>query len=148
MICPVMKREPGPARNTMTGARSVSGSPSCPPALANLNAIADRPDVLALSFGVTYWDYLGWKDSFASPRFTARQMDYAHHNGSNDVGTPQIWINGRSTILGSNRAELDASIAEAAALGPKAEIPSASNASTSPSASGASGPTTTNAYGY
>ncbi len=99
------------------------GCSSCPPALANLNAIADRPDVLALSFGVTYWDYLGWKDSFASPRFTARQVDYAHHNGGNNVGTPQVWINGRSTIIGSNRAELDASIAQVAPLhGPAMKI--------------------------
>ncbi|MBW8893100.1 MAG: DUF1223 domain-containing protein, partial [Burkholderiales bacterium] len=46
------------------------GCSSCPPANANLNAIADRPDVLALSFGVTYWDQLGWKDTFAKPAFT------------------------------------------------------------------------------
>lgn len=92
------------------------GCSDCPPAQANLNAIADRPDVLALSFGVTYWDYLGWKDSFASPRFTARQWDYAHRNGRNEVATPQVWINGRSTIVGSNRPELEASIAEVAPL--------------------------------
>jgi hypothetical protein len=53
------------------------GCSSCPPANANLNAIADRPDVLALSFGVTYWDQLGWKDSFAKPAFTERQKAYA-----------------------------------------------------------------------
>lgn len=44
------------------------GCSSCPPANANVNAIADRPDVLALSFAVTYWDRLGWKDIFGSPR--------------------------------------------------------------------------------
>src|SRR3569623_199607 len=54
------------------------GCSSCPPANANLTAIADRPDVLALSFGVTYWDYLGWKDSFAKPEFTNRQYAYEH----------------------------------------------------------------------
>lgn len=42
------------------------GCSSCPPANANLARLADRPDVLALSFGVTYWDQLGWKDTFAS----------------------------------------------------------------------------------
>lgn len=53
------------------------GCSSCPPANANINAIADRPDLVALSFGVTYWDYLGWpRDSFASPEFTQRQWDY------------------------------------------------------------------------
>ncbi|KAK0360717.1 hypothetical protein LTR94_026218, partial [Friedmanniomyces endolithicus] len=39
------------------------GCSSCPPAIANVNAIADRPDVLALTFAVTYWDRLGWKDT-------------------------------------------------------------------------------------
>ncbi len=87
------------------------GCSSCPPAQDNINAIADRPDVVALSFAVTYWDYLGWKDSFASPRFTARQWDYAHHNARNQVATPQVWVNGRTTILGSDRPELDATIA-------------------------------------
>lgn len=53
------------------------GCSSCPPANAYLNAIADRPDILALSFAVTYWDQLGWKDTFGSPRFTDRQRDYA-----------------------------------------------------------------------
>src|SRR5271167_2385816 len=54
------------------------GCSSCPPANANLATVADRPDVIALSFGVTYWDDLGWKDTFAQAKFTARQWDYAH----------------------------------------------------------------------
>src|SRR4051812_3832477 len=53
------------------------GCSSCPPANANLMALSDRPDLLTLSFGVTYWDQLGWKDTFASPQYTARQWDYA-----------------------------------------------------------------------
>ncbi len=53
------------------------GCSSCPPANANLNLLAQRDNVLALSFAVTYWDQLGWKDTFASPQFTARQWDYA-----------------------------------------------------------------------
>jgi hypothetical protein len=89
------------------------GCSSCPPAQANINAIADRPDVLALSFGVTYWDQLGWKDSFASAAFTDRQWDYARRNGRTNVATPQVWVNGRTTIVGSNRAQLDAAIAGA-----------------------------------
>src|SRR5262245_61810020 len=52
------------------------GCSSCPPANANLTTISDRPGVLALSFGVTYWDYLGWKDSFATPEYTQRQYNY------------------------------------------------------------------------
>ena len=89
------------------------GCSSCPPAAANINAIAGRPDVLALSFGVTYWDNLGWKDTFASPRFTARQWEYAHHAGRGEVGTPQVIVNGNTAIVGSNRQQLDATIARA-----------------------------------
>lgn len=92
------------------------GCSSCPPALANLNAIADRPDVLALSYGVTYWDQLGWKDSFASPQYTARQWDYAHHYGRGEVATPQVWIDGRGSIVGSNTAQFRQSLASAPAL--------------------------------
>jgi hypothetical protein len=90
------------------------GCSSCPPANANLNAIADRPDVLALSFAVTYWDKLGWKDTFGSPRWTARQWDYAHRAGRGEVATPQVIVNGgASAIVGSNRQQLDATIARA-----------------------------------
>ena len=54
------------------------GCSSCPPANANVMAIADRPDVLALSWQVTYWDQLGWKDTFGSPAFTASPTDFNH----------------------------------------------------------------------
>lgn len=53
------------------------GCSSCPPANANLLTVADSPDVLALSFGVTYWDQLGWRDTFAKREFTDRQWAYA-----------------------------------------------------------------------
>ena len=73
------------------------GCSSCPPANANLMAVAGRPDVLklALSFGVTYWDQLGWKDTFASRQNTDRQWDYAHGLGHSNVFTPQVVVNGR-----------------------------------------------------
>ncbi|UVO50806.1 DUF1223 domain-containing protein [Sphingomonas sp. SUN019] len=89
------------------------GCSSCPPANANVNAIATRPDVLALSFAVTYWDQLGWKDTFASPRNTARQWDYARAGGRGNVATPQVIVNGGTAIVGSNRQQLDATIARA-----------------------------------
>ena len=89
------------------------GCSSCPPANANVNALADRPDVLALSFSVTYWDQLGWKDTFGSPRWTARQWDYAHHAKRAQVGTPQVIVNGGATLVGGNRRQLDQVIAKA-----------------------------------
>jgi hypothetical protein len=82
------------------------GCSSWPPANANLMAIADKPDVLALSFGVTYWDSLGWKDTFASPRFTARQWDYAHALKHANVFTPQVIVNGRIDGVGADPNEL------------------------------------------
>jgi hypothetical protein len=87
------------------------GCSSCPPANANLLAIASRPEVLALSWEVTYWDYLGWTDTFGKSSFTARQWDYAHGLGHGEVYTPQIIVNGRTDIVGDSASELQATIA-------------------------------------
>ena len=87
------------------------GCSSCPPANANVMAIAERPDILALSFGVTYWDQLGWKDTFASPAYTARQWDYAHGLHHSNVFTPQLVVNGRRDGVGIDPGELRGLIA-------------------------------------
>jgi hypothetical protein len=71
------------------------GCSSCPPAAANVTAVSNRPDVLALSFAVDYWDRLGWKDTFSKAAWTARQYAYARAMGSDGVYTPQVVINGR-----------------------------------------------------
>jgi hypothetical protein len=95
------------------------GCSSCPPANANVIALSGRPDLLTLSFGVTYWDELGWKDTFATPQYTARQWDYAHAFGRKEVFTPEVVVNGRADVVGSDRAELEALIArETAKDGP------------------------------
>jgi len=83
------------------------GCSSCPPANATLSVLADRPDILALSFGVTYWDDLGWKDTFASPQFTARQWDYAHGLRHTQVGTPQMVVQGRRDTVGQSVGEVE-----------------------------------------
>ncbi|MBA3896372.1 MAG: DUF1223 domain-containing protein [Sphingomonadaceae bacterium] len=90
------------------------GCSSCPPANASLNAIADRADVLALSFAVTYWDQLGWKDIFGKPAYTGRQWDYAHAGGRSNVATPQMIVDGRVVINGGNLQEDVAAIRQAA----------------------------------
>ncbi|MEO6718038.1 MAG: DUF1223 domain-containing protein [Novosphingobium sp.] len=82
------------------------GCSSCPPANRNVMPLAGRPDVLVLSWQVTYWDYLGWKDSFADPAFTARQHAYARSLGHDGVWTPQVVINGRGDVVGSDRSQL------------------------------------------
>ena len=86
------------------------GCSDCPPANANVMALSDRPDLLTLSFGVTYWDQLGWKDTFASPQYTARQWDYARGLHHSEVYTPQVVVNGKADITGRNRAELESLI--------------------------------------
>ena len=80
------------------------GCSACPPANANLNAVAGQPGVLALSFAVTYWDQLGWKDQFAKPHYTQRQWDYANSSGRGNVATPQVIVNGKAMMTGADRA--------------------------------------------
>lgn len=87
------------------------GCSSCPPAIANVNALADRPDILPLMFAVTYWDQLGWKDTFAAPAYTARQWEYAHAQGRAQVATPQVIVNGRAAVFGGDEAGLRKAIA-------------------------------------
>jgi hypothetical protein len=99
------------------------GCSDCPPANANVMALSDRPDLLALSFGVTYWDQLGWKDTFASPQYTARQWDYARGLHHSTVYTPQVVVNGKAYITGRDRGELESLIRrEANASAPQVEI--------------------------
>ncbi|OYY91959.1 MAG: hypothetical protein B7Y45_00215 [Sphingomonas sp. 28-66-16] len=100
-----------PAHPTVIELYQSQGCSSCPPADAVVNKLADRKDVIALSFAVTYWDDLGWKDSFGSPAFTARQWDYAHAAGRGQVATPQVIVNGRAAVLGSREGELNQAIA-------------------------------------
>ena len=89
------------------------GCSSCPPANANVLAIAGRPDILALSWQVTYWDQLGWKDTFGKPQFTDRQWQYAHAFHRGQVATPEVVVNGRADVVGANRGELDGLIRRA-----------------------------------
>ena len=80
------------------------GCSSCPPANANLNAVAGKKGILALSFAVTYWDQLGWKDGFARPQYTQRQWDYANAGGRGNVATPEVVVNGSSEMTGADKA--------------------------------------------
>jgi len=87
------------------------GCSSCPPANANVGALSERPGVLALSFAVTYWDHLGWRDTFARPEFTARQYDYSHGLGHSNVYTPQVVLNGREDLPGIDGGQLESALA-------------------------------------
>lgn len=87
------------------------GCNSCPRADSYLGELAQRGDVVALAFHVDYWDYLGWNDTLASAANTDRQSDYAAAFGLHSVYTPQVVLNGRAHFKGSNRSEIEASLA-------------------------------------
>lgn len=82
------------------------GCSSCPPADAYLSELAARPDILALSLHVDYWNGLGWRDPFSSAEVTARQRDYVRTLNGRYVYTPQMVINGRAHAVGSDRARV------------------------------------------
>lgn len=86
------------------------GCSSCPPADALLQTYAKRPDVLAITLPVDYWDYLGWKDTLGSPKHSERQRNYARARGDGQVYTPQVVINGTAHAVGSSKAAIDAAL--------------------------------------
>lgn len=92
------------------------GCNSCPPADKFLAELAQRDDVLALSFHVDYWDYLGWKDTFASKANTHRQKAYRDRLMGRYVYTPQIIIDGRAEMQGTDRARVTSEIAKSKTL--------------------------------
>ena len=91
------------------------GCSSCPPADQLIGELAGRPDVIALSLPVDYWDYLGWKDTLAQSAFTARQKAYARARSDRQVYTPQMIVNGIQPCVGSDRARIERSIRTATA---------------------------------
>ncbi|MCC2663469.1 MAG: hypothetical protein K0S35_1391 [Geminicoccaceae bacterium] len=86
------------------------GCNSCPPADALLGELAGRDHVLPLSFHVTYWDRLGWPDSFGLAASTRRQQAYADRLGRRGLYTPQMVIGGRLDAVGSQRHRVLAAI--------------------------------------
>lgn len=82
------------------------GCSSCPPADALLGELAARDDVIALSFHVDYWNYLGWKDPFSSAANTNRQRNYRSAFGLRYIYTPQIVSGGTQQAVGSHRGKV------------------------------------------
>ena len=86
------------------------GCSSCPPAEAYVGELAQRPDVLALSFHVDYWDDLGWRDRFDIPEATPRQRAYARAMSLSSVYTPQVVVDGHEDFVGSDRRSIGQSL--------------------------------------
>jgi hypothetical protein len=82
------------------------GCSSCPPAELYTAELAQRGDVLALTFHVDYWDDLGWRDRFSLPQSTQRQHAYAAALHLRGVFTPQMVIDGRRSFVGNDRAAI------------------------------------------
>ena len=101
--------EPTPVRAVIELFTS-QGCSSCPPADALLKKLSDDPSIITLSMPVDYWDYLGWKDTFATPRNTERQRGYAKARGDGAIYTPQAVINGAVHVNGSSRSDITAAI--------------------------------------
>ncbi|MEO0676595.1 MAG: DUF1223 domain-containing protein [Pseudomonadota bacterium] len=98
------------------------GCSSCPPADEMLGEMAKRDDIIALALHVDYWDYIGWKDEFANPAFTARQKGYARAAGARSVYTPQMIIGGQDHVIGTRPNEVAAHLVNHMAKAPSLEI--------------------------
>jgi hypothetical protein len=87
------------------------GCSSCPPADQLLGRLAEEPAIVAMSLPIDYWDYLGWKDTLASPENTARQHGYARARGDM-VYTPQVVVNGKVPVPGANEQAINQALAD------------------------------------
>jgi hypothetical protein len=88
------------------------GCSSCPPADKVIGDLAKDPSVIALSMPIDYWDYLGWKDTLADSRFSARQKAYSQMRGDRDVYTPQVVVNGATQVIGSDLNQIKTAISD------------------------------------
>jgi hypothetical protein len=94
---------------------TAQGCGVCVEANDRFGQVAEEPGVIALTYAVDYWDYLGWEDTFARPEFAERQRAYRRPLGLRDVSTPQVVINGRRQVAGAQEPALQTAIDEEAA---------------------------------
>jgi hypothetical protein len=90
------------------------GCSSCPPADKLLGELSENGKYLALSFPVDYWDYLGWRDTLADPANSQRQRGYSAARGAHEVFTPQVVVNGVTSVVGSDRRAIENAALKAA----------------------------------
>jgi hypothetical protein len=90
---------------------TAEGCSVCPPADDVFSQYTARSDVLALTFNVDYWDYLGWKDTLATSDNTDRQKQYADARGDGQIYTPQVVVDGHAHVIGNDRKQIDKAIA-------------------------------------
>ena len=92
--------ESGIQRNTLIELYTSEGCSSCPPAENYLNTLKNRNELwkkwIPVAFHVNYWDYIGWKDHYATEAFGQRQSRYASLKQASTVYTPAFMVNGSS----------------------------------------------------
>ena len=93
---------------------TAQGCASCGEANAHLGKLADRKGVLALTFPVDYWDYLGWPDTFAKPEFAERQKAYVAKMALREPYTPQVIVDGGLQVAGLQTDKVDKLVSQAA----------------------------------
>lgn len=71
------------------------GCSSCPPADRWLSTLGAQGDAVTVGFHVNYWDYIGWRDRFASDATTQRQKSHREAWGARQIYTPQVVVDGR-----------------------------------------------------
>jgi hypothetical protein len=98
---------------------TAQGCASCGEANADIAKLAQKPGILALTFPVDYWDYLGWADTFAKPEFTERQKAYVARLSLREPYTPQVVVDGRSQAAGLKTDLVQKLVAEAARSQPE-----------------------------
>ena len=94
---------------------TAQGCGACRDAGGYLGKLADRPGVLALTFSVDYWDYLGWTDTFARPEYAERQKAYVTRLKLREPYTPQVVVDGREEAQGLKTADVERLVRQAAA---------------------------------
>jgi hypothetical protein len=99
------------------------GCSSCPPADKILGELSKDPSVIALSLPIDYWNYLGWKDTLADSRFSARQKAYSRMRGDREVYTPQAVVNGSAHVIGSDLAGIESAIGTTTRSGGAMSVP-------------------------
>jgi hypothetical protein len=112
----------GAARPVVIELFTSQGCSSCPVADALMGELRRMKGVIALSYNVDYWDYLGWRDTLASPEKSQRQYDYAKARGDMDVYTPQVVVDGGSHYGGSNKSAILKAMARAQAAAPREPV--------------------------
>lgn len=88
------------------------GCPGCRPAELLAAELSKRPGLLLLTWPVGYWDYLGWRDTLAQPASAERQRGYAAARGERQILTPESVVDGKLSVVGSDRAKLERALRE------------------------------------